>query len=98
MASRMITTSAAELLPQNRLRKSFVIQNEDAAINAFMKFEKPGNSTVSATDHDHRIGAGASISVNDLTDGKAQIEQRVTIIAASGTPLISFFETEEKER
>ena len=33
-----------------------------------------------------------------MTDGKEAIEDRWTIIAASGTPRVSFFETENIER
>jgi hypothetical protein len=98
MASRTITDSAQTLLPQNRLRKSFIIQNEDSTINVFMKFEKPGQSTVSTTDHDHRLGPGGLLALNWQNDGKEQIQERITVVAASGTPLISFFETEEERR
>ena len=98
MASRTITDSASELLPQNRLRKSFVIKNEDSAINVFMMFERPGTSAVSTTVHDHRIGPGGALAVNSLTDGLREIQERVTIIAASGTPRVSSFETEDVPR
>lgn len=98
MSFRTITNAASELLSENRLRKSFIIQNEDTAINMFVKFEKPGKNTVSATDHDHRIGPGGLLSLNNLNDGKEQIQSRITIIAASGTPGVSFFETEEDRR
>ena len=63
-----------------------------------MQFEKPGTTTVSTTVHDHRISPGGTIAVNSDTDGKEQIVERVTIIAASGTPRISFFETEDIRR
>ena len=98
MPTGTLSTSAIELLPQNLLRKSFIIQNEDSAINVFMAFEEPGQTTVSTTVHDHRIGPGGNIAVNSDTDGKEQIQQRITIVAASGTPLISFFETEDIKR
>jgi len=98
MASRTLTTSAIELLPENRLRKSFVMQNEDSSIACFLKFERPGKTTVSATDHDHRLGPGGALAVNNTTDGIEAIQSRVTIIAASGTPRVSFFETEDIRR
>lgn len=98
MASRTITNSAAELLPQNKLRRSFIVQNEDTTIDVFIKFERPGGLTVSTTDHDHRISAGGNIALNQLTDGLEQVQERVTIIAASGTPRVSFFETEDIRR
>lgn len=98
MASRTISDTASELFPQNELRKSFIVQNEDSTINCFIKFEKPGTTSVSTTDHDHRIGPGGSLAVNTDTDGRRQIVERVTIIAASGTPRISFFETEDIRR
>lgn len=98
MPSRTITDSASELLPTNRLRKSFIVANEDAAINIFVKQERPGQLTVSATDHDHRIGPGGNLAINQLLDGKEAVESRWTIIAASGTPRISVFETEDVNR
>ena len=98
MASRTISNTASELIPENALRKSFIVQNEDAAINVFIKKERPGNTTVSTTDHDHRLGAGGLVTVNSLTDGEEAIKARWTIISASGTPRISFFETEDIRR
>ena len=37
MASRTITNAGEELFPQNKLRKSFAIENEDKAIQIFIK-------------------------------------------------------------
>ncbi len=98
MASRTIADSASEVIGRNRLRRSWVIQNEDATIACFIKRERDGALTVSTTDHDHRIGAGGSIALNSDTDGKEAIQDRWTIVAASGTPRVSFFETEDIER
>ena len=98
MSSRTITTSADELLPQNKLRKSFAVENEDSAIQIYIKKERPGNNTVSTTDHDHNVRPGATIAVNSDTDGAESIHDRWTIIAASGTPRISLIETETVER
>lgn len=98
MPSRTITTTAEELIPQNRLRESIIIQNEDSTINVFIKRERPGGLTITTTDHDHRIGPGGSLALNTTTDGQEAIEDRWTIIAASGTPRISIFETEEIRR
>ena len=97
MASRIISTTAEELLPRSRLRKSWIIQNEDSAINCFIKQEREATPTVSTTVHDHRVGPGGNLALNDLTDGKEAIKDRWTIIAASGTPRISLFETEDDE-
>lgn len=98
MASRTITNAAEELIPQNLLRKSFVVQNEDTTINCFIKRERGTALTVSTTDHDHRLGPGGAIAVNNLTDGEEAIKDRWTVIAASGTPRISLFETEDVKR
>ena len=95
MASRTISTTAEEILPRNRLRLSWIISNEDSAINVFIKQERTETPTVSATDHDHRLAAGGLITLNNGTDGPEAIQDRWTIVAASGTPRISFFETEE---
>lgn len=98
MASRTITNSASELLPQNYLRRSFVVQNEDSAIAIFIKKERPGSNAVSSTDHDHRLSAGGSLALNFNNDGEEAIQERWTIIADSGTPRISVFETEDISR
>lgn len=95
MPSRTITNSAEEFLLRNRHRRSFIIQNEDASIDVFIKQERLGALTVSTTDHDHRLSAGASLDLDFGIDGIEAIQDRWTIIAASGTPLISFIETEE---
>lgn len=95
MASRTISDTASELVLRNRLRKSMVFQNEDAAIAIFVKQERTVTPTVSTTDHDHRIGPGGSLALNFGTDGQEAIQDRWTVIAASGTPRISFFETED---
>jgi len=99
MPTLATSTSIAEVFPENLLRKSFIIQNEDSAINVFVRQEKPElTDAVSSTVHDHRIGPGGSIAINRDTDGKQSIIGRWTVISASGTPLISFFETEDVER
>lgn len=94
MATRTLSTTAEEVLPRNRLRKSWVIQNEDASISVFLKQERVATPTVSSTDHDHALAAGSSIALSTLVDGAEQIEDRWTAVAASGTPRISFFQTE----
>ena len=98
MPSRTITTTAEELIPENRLRKSLTIGNEDGAINVFIMQEEPGSTTVSTTVHDHRINTGGAVALNSLLDGEKAIQGRWTIVAASGTPRISIFETESIKR
>lgn len=98
MASRTVSTAAEEILPQNKLRKSWVIQNEDASISVFIKRERAATPTVNSTDHDHRIGPEGGIALNFGTDGEEAIQDRWTIVAASGTPRVSFFETEDIRR
>lgn len=98
MASRTISDTASELIPRNRLRKSFVIQNEDTIIEMYIKQERAATPTVSSTSHDHRLTPGASISLTEFSDGKESVQDRWTIIAASGTPRLSLFETEDVVR
>ena len=98
MPTRTITTVGEEFFPQNRLRKSFVIQNEDPSITCFIKREKPGTTDVSATEHDHRLPREAAMAINDETDAEEAVKDRWTVIATSGTPRISFFETEDVRR
>lgn len=94
MPSRTISTTAEELFPQNKLRKSFAIENEDNTIQVYIKKERPGSTTVSSTDHDHNIRPSATIALNFDTDGEEAIQDRWTVVAAVGTPRISFIETE----
>ena len=98
MASRTLSTAAETIFLRNRLRRSFAIQNEDTAIDIFIKQERTATPSVSSTDHDHRISPGASLSVTDFSDGKESVQDRWTIVAASGTPRVSFFETEDVVR
>ena len=98
MPSLLIANTASALIERSRLRKSWIIGNEDGAISIFIKQERGSALTVSATDHDHRIGPGGSIALNWTTDGIEAIQDRWTIIAASGTPRVSFFETEDQVR
>lgn len=95
MATRQLSTNAEEIFPRNRYRKSFVVQNEDTSDAIYMKREREPNTSVSATNHDHRIGPGGSLSVNSLLDGTEQIQDRWTIVADANTPRVSFFETED---
>jgi hypothetical protein len=98
MPSVTIANTASEILPRNRLRKSWIIQNEDSSINVYIKKERAETPTVSSTDHDHRIAPGGSISANQLVDGIELVQDRITIIAASGTPRVSYIETEDIAR
>jgi hypothetical protein len=98
MSTRLITNAAEIILPDNALRKSFVIQNEDGALNMYIKKESGTSLTVSATDHDHRIGPGSGISLNSVMDGENDIRARYTIISDAGNPRVSFFETESIRR
>lgn len=98
MSSRTISNVAAELLPRNASRKSFVIQNEDATDIVYVKLERAESTTVSSTDHDFRLGPGASLALNASTDGIQAIQSRITAIASANTPRLSFFETEDQLR
>ena len=98
MSSRTITNSGAEILPENKERKSFIVQNEDASIDIFIMREPPGATDISTTNHDHLIAAGGNFIMNHNEDGLEMLSDRWTVIAASGTPRISFFETEDIRR
>jgi hypothetical protein len=92
------STSVQQLIPQNMLRKSLVFQNVDGSIIIYIKRERPGVNNVSATDFDLRLNPGAAFSLNTLLDGEEAIQDRWTVIAASGTPQVAVFETEDKKR
>ncbi len=98
MASRTVANTASELILRNRLRKSWIVQNEDSSIDCFIKREDGAALTVSTTDHDHRLSAGGLITLNQQQDGVDAVQARWTIVAASGTPRISLFETEDVVR
>jgi len=95
MATKIIGTSAVEFLPRNRLRKSFVVQNEHDTATCFVKKERAATPSVSPTDHDHRLARETALAVNDTTDGKEAIQDRWTIISDTADTRISFFETED---
>lgn len=92
------STSAAVAIPRNRIRKSFVIQNIDASINIFLKRERGPVFTVSSTDFDIRLGPGAAIALSSMLDGTEAIQDSFAAVAASGTPQMAFFETEDQTR
>ena len=93
--TKTLSTTAEELLPRNRYRKSLIFQNEDTTLDIYIKRERTATPSVSATDHDHRLGPGGILSLNFGTDGIEPTQDRWTAVSASGTPRISFFETED---
>jgi hypothetical protein len=98
MATKLLSPSPVELLPRNTHRKSLSFSNEDSSIAIFIKRERAETPTVSASDHDHRIGPGGSFSLNNGTDGIEAVQDRWTVVAESGTPRVSFVETEDIKR
>lgn len=98
MASKTIPNTAVEIFPSNSSRKSLIIANEDSTDIVYVKKERAEFTTVSATDHDYRIGPGANISLNSINDGIQAIQARYTGIASANTPRISYFETEDQVR
>lgn len=95
MPSLATSTSAQLLLNRNRLRKSVIVFNEDATDAVFLKRENGTALSVTATDHDIRIGPGGFWGMSSLQDGKEAIEDSYTVIAAANTPRVSFFESED---
>lgn len=98
MSTKLLSTSAEEVVPRNTLRKSIVFQNEDTTETIYLKREDAATPSVSSTNHDHRLGPGGLISVNNLTDGIQGIQARWTAVAGANTPRISYFETEDVVR
>lgn len=98
MSTRTVSNVASEVLTRNTLRKSFVIQNEDGTDIVYLKRERSENTTVSTTDHDIKLGPGASFSLNSLNDGYQAIVDRWTAIASANTPRVAIFETEDQPR
>jgi hypothetical protein len=93
--TKTVSTAAVELLPRNRYRKSLIFQNEDSTDIIYLKKERAETPSVSSTDHDHRLGPGASLTLNAGTDGIEQTQDRWTAVSSANTPRISFFETED---
>jgi hypothetical protein len=94
MSTRTVPNSAVEVLPKSRLRVSWIIQNEDTTDSVFLKYELNTDLNVSSTNHDHRLGPGASLAFNELMDGKEQVQGRWTAVASANTPRISVIESE----
>lgn len=95
MPLRTVPNTASELVPKNTMRKSLLLLNEDAANSVYIKRERSEATTVSATDHDHRIGPGASFSLNSTLDGREWIIGRYSAITSAGNVNIAVFETED---
>jgi len=98
MPSKLTSVVAEEIIPRNTTRKSIVFLNEDATDAIFIKKERSENTTVSATDHDYKIGPGGVIALNNINDGSQAIQERWTCIAAANTPRLAYFETEDIKR
>ena len=98
MSTKLTSITAEEVVPRNRSRKSLIFQNEDAADTIYLKRERAETPTVSATDHDHRLGPGGILSLNFGTDGIEPTQDRWTCVASANTPRMSFFETEDVVR
>lgn len=92
------STTARELIPQNKLRRSVTFMNVDPTDTVYIKKERPGVTSVTSTDFDIRLSPGAAYSLNSLLDGVSAIQDRYTVIASANTPSVSIFETEEIER
>lgn len=92
------STSPVEIIPANATRKSLAILNEDSTEVIYIKREYGEALTVSATDHDWKIGPGGAISFNSLLDGSTGVQSRYTVVAGANTPRIAFFETEDIKR
>lgn len=89
------STSAKELIPMNRLRKSVTIMNVDSTDTVYIKRERNNLLTVTSGNFDIRLSPGAALSINSLLDGTEAIQDRYTIIASANTPNVSVFETED---
>ena len=98
MPSIVTSTAAQELFPRSRLRKSFIVFNEDTTDAVFLKRERAATPSVSATDHDIRIGPGGFWGTSWTVDGIEMIQDRFSIIAAANTPRVCWFETEDVVR
>lgn len=98
MATKVLSTTAVEILPGNLYRKSLIFQNEDSAEVIYLKRERAETPTVSSTNHDHRLAPGGLLSLNFGTDGIQSTQDRWTAVAGANTPRISFFETEDVAR
>lgn len=89
------TVTAAILIPQNAMRKSMLIQNNDATDAVYVKRERTNSPTVSSTNYDFRVGPGAAFGISSLLDGVTAITDSYTVIAAANTPVVAVFETED---
>ena len=92
------STTASELIGRNTLRKSLIFKNEDTTNAVYTKTERDVPPTVSSTVHDIKLAAGEAFSLSSIEDGPEAIQDRWTVVAAAGTPIVSFYETEEKDR
>lgn len=92
------STSASLLLRRNRLRKSFVFQNQDSTNSVVVKRERADAPSVSSTDFDHRLSPGGTLALNSGQDGTEAIQDSWAVVALAGTPNIAILETEDVVR
>ena len=85
-------------MPANGLRESLALSNDDGAIIVYVKQEYGQAATVSATNYDFIILPRQSKYLVTGQDGKSQIQDRYTVFPASGTPRLSYYETESYRR
>ena len=95
MATILVGLTAVEALSRNRLRRSFVVQNEHTTATCFLKRERADTPTVSSTDHDHRLPRETPMAINSNTDGLETIQDRWTIVCDAASVRVAFFETED---
>ena len=92
-----LSTTGAEVVPQGNLRRSLLFINADTAINIFLKKTRPTEGAASSTDRDVILQPGGSFALNTQEDGEESVHERWTAVAASGTPVLVFFETKDRK-
>ena len=92
-----LSTTGIEVVPQGNLRKSILFQNTDGAINIHLKKTRPGEAVATTSVFDVRIPPGGAFAMNINDDGAEAVQERWTAVAASGTPVLTIFETKDKK-
>lgn len=96
MPQNALSTTASIPVPENKLRKSIVFTNIDTTNDIYLDTSRiPAITTSNAGI---RLRPNDSIALNDVIDGKPQIQDFWRAIANAGTPTLLWFETEEVER
>ena len=90
------SVTAATPIPENRLRRSLHLFNDDATDKIFLDAKK--NAAITAATASIVLNAKSGFSLNINSDGEFTLTGSFQAIASANTPNLIWFETEDIRR